>query len=166
MGKGLSGALVTIHPKSGEGYESQNNAIIGNTALYGATSGEAFVAGRAGQRFGVRNSGANSVVEGIGNHGCEYMTGGTVLILGSVGQNFAAGMTGGCAYVLDLDNTLGENLNTDHVDLVEILEKTDFEKIKALLERHLKYTGSAWAKDLLEGDEKYKNFYRKVRPRI
>lgn len=166
MGKGLSGALVTIHPKSGEGYESQNNAIIGNTALYGATSGEAFVAGRAGQRFCVRNSGANAVVEGIGNHGCEYMTGGTVLILGSVGQNFAAGMTGGCAYVLDLDNTLGENLNTDHVDLVEILEKTDFEKIKALLERHLKYTGSAWAKDLLEGDEKYKNFYRKVRPRI
>lgn len=165
MGKGLSGALVTIKPEHTDGYQTHKNAIVGNTTLYGATSGEAFIAGRAGQRFAVRNSGVNAVVEGIGNHGCEYMTGGTVLILGSVGQNFAAGMTGGCAYVLDLDNKLSEKLNATHVELIEILEGNDFEDIKTMLDRHVKYTSSPWAQNLINDFKKYKNFFRKIQPK-
>lgn len=165
MGKGLSGALVTIKPDYADGYETHRNSIVGNTTLYGATSGEAFIAGRAGQRFAVRNSGVNAVVEGIGNHGCEYMTGGSVLILGSVGQNFAAGMTGGCAFVLDLENRLSENLNTAHVELVEVLEGKDFEDIRSMLDRHVKYTESPWAMTLIADFGKYKNFFRKVQPK-
>ncbi len=165
MGKGLSGATVSIRPDQLEGYATQKNAIVGNTTLYGATSGEAFIAGRAGQRFAVRNSGVNAVVEGIGNHGCEYMTGGTVLILNSVGQNFAAGMTGGCAYVLDLDNTLSENLNSTHVELIEVLENKDFNEITDMLNKHIGYTQSPWGETLLADFSKYKNFFRKVCPK-
>ncbi len=165
MGKGLSGAVISIRPKTVEGYATQKNAIVGNTTLYGATSGEAYIAGRAGQRFAVRNSGASAVVEGVGNHGCEYMTGGTVLILNSVGQNFAAGMTGGCAYVLDLDNTLTENLNTTHVDLIEVLENKDFDTILDMLNKHVEKTESPWAQTLVADFSKYKNFFRKVYPK-
>lgn len=165
MGKGLSGAVISIRPKTVEGYATQKNAIVGNTTLYGATSGEAYIAGRAGQRFAVRNSGVNAVVEGIGNHGCEYMTGGTVLILNSVGQNFAAGMTGGCAYVLDLDNSLTENLNITHVDLIEVLENKDFNTILDMLNKHVEKTESPWAQTLVSDFSKYKNFFRKVYPK-
>jgi len=166
LGKGLCGGIISIKPAQTENYVSQENAIIGNTSLYGATSGEAYIAGRAGQRFAVRNSGVNAVVEGIGNHGCEYMTGGEVLILGSVGQNFAAGMTGGCAYVLDENNSLKNNVNMTHVNLVEVLEKTDLESIKLMLNKHVDMTGSDWGRILIKDWSVYKGLFRKVQPKM
>ena len=165
MGKGLSGALVTIRPFESDFFDSHKNAIVGNTSLYGATSGEAFIAGTAGQRFAVRNSGAHAVVEGVGNHGCEYMTGGTVLVLGAVGQNFAAGMTGGCAFVLDLENTLEDNLNKEHVSIAKNLEEIDVDQIEDLLYKHIQYTKSKWANTIVKDFDKYKSFIKKVQPK-
>ncbi len=117
FGKGLSGARLIIYPPKNATYVPEENSIIGNVAFYGATSGEAFIRGKAGERFAVRNSGARVVVESIGDHGCEYMTGGSVLILGETGRNFAAGMSGGIAYVYDFKEKFAENCNTEMVDL-------------------------------------------------
>jgi glutamate synthase (NADPH/NADH) large chain len=148
VGKGLSGAQLAIYPSEKATFTPEENIIIGNVALYGATSGEMFVRGMAGERFAVRNSGATTVVEGIGDHGCEYMTGGRALILGQTGRNFAAGMSGGIAWVYNPANTFAENCNTEMVDL-DPLTAQDEEQILSLLRKHVQLTGSRVAKDLL-----------------
>ena len=148
VGKGLSGAQLAIYPPANATFNPESNIIIGNVAMYGATSGELFVRGCAGERFAVRNSGATAVVEGIGDHGCEYMTGGRALILGSTGRNFAAGMSGGIAWVYDPDHKFAENCNPEMVDLDQLTPK-DEEQIIALLNRHLHLTKSDVARQLL-----------------
>ncbi|PTQ97956.1 glutamate synthase (NADPH/NADH) large chain [Mucilaginibacter yixingensis] len=148
VGKGLSGAQLAIYPAANATFAPQDNIIIGNVALYGATSGELFARGMAGERFAVRNSGATAVVEGTGDHGCEYMTGGRALILGKTGRNFAAGMSGGLAWVYDADGTFAENCNPEMVDL-DPLSPQDEEQIITLLRKHVQLTGSQVAQDLL-----------------
>jgi glutamate synthase (NADPH/NADH) large chain len=143
LGKGLSGGRIVVRPPAISPFAAEDNIIAGNTLLYGATAGYAFLRGRAGQRFAVRNSGATAVVEGVGDHGCEYMTGGTVVVLGPVGRNFAAGMSGGVAYLLDLDPV---RVNRELVDLRPV---TDDSELRALVEQHFKETDSAVATDLL-----------------
>jgi glutamate synthase (NADPH/NADH) large chain len=148
VGKGLSGGVLAIRPPARSQFRAHENVIIGNTCLYGATSGKAFFAGRAGERFAVRNSGAVSVVEGVGDHGCEYMTGGTVVVLGPTGRNFAAGMSGGIAYVLDDDRALAGRTSKAMVDL-EPLTSADEELVRSLIEEHVEHTGSARGKYVL-----------------
>ncbi len=148
VGKGLSGAQLAIYPSEKATFTPEDNIIIGNVALYGATSGEVFIRGMAGERFAVRNSGATTVVEGIGDHGCEYMTGGRALILGGTGRNFAAGMSGGIAWVHNPNNTFAENCNPEMVDL-DPLTADDEDQITALLRKHIHLTGSQVAKNLL-----------------
>ncbi len=164
FGKGLSGGKLILHAPSNAGYDAENNIIVGNVALYGATSGEAYIAGMAGERFSVRNSGAKCVVEGVGEHGCEYMTGGVCVVLGSTGKNFAAGMSGGIAYVLDEDNALYRNLNKEMVLMEKIEHKTDKAELKELLTRHVKYTGSFKAKQILENFDEYLPRFKKIIP--
>ncbi|MFD0710725.1 glutamate synthase large subunit [Paenibacillus sp. GCM10027626] len=153
VGKGLSGGKIVIYPASKSQFTAEDNVIIGNAAFYGATAGEAFIRGKAGERFCVRNSGATVVVEGIGDHGCEYMTGGTVIVLGEVGKNFAAGMSGGLAYIAAADDSgLRERCNRELV-LIEALQEQDKKEIshvKTLLERHLRFTGSMAAGRMLQ----------------
>jgi glutamate synthase (ferredoxin) len=148
-GKGLSGGKLVVFPPRKATFRPEMNIVIGNVALYGATSGEAYVRGVAGERFAVRNSGAHAVVEGIGDHGCEYMTGGRVVVLGRTGRNFAAGMSGGIAYVLDTDGDFRSRCNLGMVDLEPLLPK-DTALLKALVERHVEQTGSEYAQDLLD----------------
>ncbi|MGD0530526.1 MAG: glutamate synthase-related protein, partial [Polyangiaceae bacterium] len=148
VGKGLSGGVLAVRPPARVGYKAHENVIVGNTCLYGATSGKAFFAGKAGERFGVRNSGASAVVEGVGDHGCEYMTGGTIVVLGPTGRNFAAGMSGGVAYVLDDDRALAGRVSKAMVDL-EPLGADDEEALRALVEEHVAYTRSARGKGIL-----------------
>ena len=148
VGKGLSGGVLAVRPPARALFKAHENVIIGNTCLYGATSGKAFFAGRAGERFAVRNSGAVSVVEGVGDHGCEYMTGGTVVVLGSTGRNFAAGMSGGIAYVLDEERTLASRCSKAMVDL-ESLSADDDEIVRALVEEHVQHTRSARGRTVL-----------------
>ena len=155
IGKGLGGGKIIIKNK----YAKENDVLGGNTILYGATSGELYIAGNVGERFAVRNSGAIAVVEGCGEHGCEYMTRGTILILGNVGVNFGAGMTGGVAYVLD--ENIEQKINKDYVK-VSYLSKKDKERVKKLLEKHYKYTGSKKAKKLLDNFEDTSKVLRKV----
>jgi glutamate synthase (NADPH/NADH) large chain len=150
VGKGLSGGVIAVAPPAESPFVASDNVIVGNTVLYGATSGEAYFAGRAGERFAVRNSGATAVVEGVGDHGCEYMTGGTVLVLGTCGRNFGAGMSGGLAYVLDEDGRFREMCNMQMIEL-ETLTEDDRARVRALLERHVERTDSAKAKAVLEG---------------
>jgi len=151
FGKGLSGGKLIIHPPENAAYPAESNIIIGNVALYGATSGEAYIRGRAGERFAVRNSGARAVVEGVGDHGCEYMTGGRVVVLGPTGRNFAAGMSGGIAYVLDVDGLFAErHCNLDMVELMPVVEEADIAELRELIERHYAYTGSPVARWVLE----------------
>lgn len=147
VGKGLSGGKIIIYPPREATFRAEDNVIIGNVAFFGATSGAAFVSGKAGERFCVRNSGATVVVEGIGNHGCEYMTGGRVLILGQTGRNFAAGMSGGIAYVYDLDPN---KCNTDLVKLEPLTDDDEKAAVKAMLEKHVHYTDSNLGHILLE----------------
>lgn len=148
VGKGLSGAQLAIYPMADANFVPENNIIIGNVAMYGATSGELFVRGMAGERFAVRNSGATVVVEGIGDHGCEYMTGGRALILGKTGRNFAAGMSGGIAWIYNPDNDFTKNCNVEMVDL-DPLTQQDEEQIQNLLKKHVKLTNSKLAQHLL-----------------
>jgi glutamate synthase (NADPH/NADH) large chain len=148
VGKGLSGAQLAIYPKADASFTPENNIIIGNVAMYGATSGELYVRGMAGERFAVRNSGATVVVEGIGDHGCEYMTGGRALIIGKTGRNFAAGMSGGLAWIYNPDNDFADNCNTEMVDLDPLTQK-DEEQIISLLKKHVNLTGSKLAQQLL-----------------
>jgi glutamate synthase (NADPH/NADH) large chain/glutamate synthase (ferredoxin) len=141
-GKGLSGGTLAVQPPEGVTYAAEENVIVGNTVLYGATSGRAFFRGRAGERFAVRNSGATAVVEGVGDHGCEYMTGGRVVVLGPTGRNFAAGMSGGLAFVLDEDGALRSRVNTPMLDQLEPLDEADAIEVRELLAEHVRRTGS------------------------
>ena len=149
VGKGLSGGVLAVRPPDGSAFVAEENVIIGNTVLYGATAGRAFFRGLAGERFAVRNSGVSAVVEGVGDHGCEYMTGGRVVVLGRTGRNFAAGMSGGIAYVLDEDGGFRGRCNTELVGFEEPGE-TDADELRALVEEHFARTGSAVAERLLE----------------
>ena len=164
FGKGLSGGKLVIRVPDEAKYDPGTNIIIGNVALYGATSGEAYIAGMAGERFCVRNSGATCVVEGVGEHGCEYMTGGRVVILGSVGKNFAAGMSGGIAYVLDEENRLYRNLNRELVRMENVKTKADREELLRLIRQHVDYTGSDRGKVILEHFSDYVPHFKKIIP--
>ncbi|MFB6309825.1 MAG: glutamate synthase large subunit [Salinirussus sp.] len=161
VGKGLSGGKLIVRTPSTAGYEAAENILIGNVALYGATQGEAYINGRAGERFAVRNSGVRGVVEGVGDHGCEYMTGGAIVVLGETGKNFAAGMSGGIAYVYDPHGDFAERANTGMVTLSTDLEDGDRAMITRLVENHRAYTDSDVAAELLENwDEELENFTR------
>jgi glutamate synthase (ferredoxin) len=163
--KGLSGAKVAIQPPDGATFKAEENIIIGNVALYGATSGEVYVRGIAGERFCVRNSGAIAVVEGVGDHGCEYMTGGRVVILGQTGRNFAAGMSGGIAYVLDESGDFFANqCNTEMVELEELDDFNEINFIRRLIKRHYLYTGSAIAERILANTDDMLGRFVKVIP--
>jgi len=164
FGKGLSGGKLIVKAPKNAAYDAENNIICGNVALYGATSGEAFIAGMAGERFCVRNSGAKTVVEGVGEHGCEYMTGGLAIVLGSIGKNFAAGMSGGVAFVLDEDNSLYKNINKEMVLMEQLEEKADREELKNMLEKHVKYTSSKKAKMILDNFDEYSTKFKKIIP--
>lgn len=165
FGKGLSGGKLIIQPKKEAQFKPNENVIIGNVALYGATSGEAYIRGMAGERFAVRNSGASAVVEGVGDHGLEYMTGGTVVILGQTGKNLAAGMSGGVAYVYDPNHDLYMRLNKQLVNTYEVTGKADKEVLEELLDKHYTYTDSDAAKKILSNlDEELSNF-KKIVPK-
>ncbi|MBM2826144.1 MAG: Glutamate synthase (ferredoxin) [Dehalococcoidia bacterium] len=163
--KGLSGGRIIVVPPVGSTFIPEENVIIGNVAVYGATSGEVFVRGIAGERFAVRNSGAHAVVEGIGDHGCEYMTGGVIVVVGPTGRNFAAGMSGGIAYVWDPDHTFRSRFNSALADLVLVEPYSQDEVVlKNLLERHVKYTGSTQAEHILSDWERSRALFKKVLP--
>ncbi len=164
LGKGLSGARIIVKPPVGSEFDPSRNIIAGNVILYGATAGEAYICGRVGERFAIRNSGAAAVVEGVGDHGCEYMTGGRVVVLGETGINFGAGMSGGIAYVYDPERMFDSRCNLDMVDLELVTEQADIEELRALLERHRQYTGSRRAADILENWEATLPFFVKVFP--
>ena len=164
FGKGLSGGKLVVYPPKDSGYCPEENIIIGNVALYGATSGEAYICGMAGERFCVRNSGAVAVVEGVGEHGCEYMTGGRVVILGSTGKNFAAGMSGGIAYVLDEKNHLYRNLNKAMISIEAVDSKYDIAELRTLIERHVKHTGSPKGRRILEDFDMFLPKFKKIIP--
>ena len=163
FGKGLSGGKLIVYPASIASFKPSENIIIGNVAFYGATSGEAYINGMAGERFCVRNSGAKAVVEGVGDHGCEYMTGGLAIVLGKTGRNFAAGMSGGVAYVYDIDKDFPKNVNKEMVEL-EGLDTEDIDTLKFYIERHLKYTNSEIAKNILDNWEITSKYFVKVMP--
>ncbi|SHI95733.1 glutamate synthase (ferredoxin) [Butyrivibrio fibrisolvens DSM 3071] len=164
FGKGLSGGKLVVVPPKGSVFDSSKNIIIGNVALYGATSGKAYIAGVAGERFCVRNSGAVAVAEGCGDHGLEYMTGGLAVILGSTGKNFAAGMSGGIAYVLDEQHDLYKRMNKNMASLNEVTEKYDIEELKNVLEDYVKETGSEHGKKILDNFEEYLPHFKKIVP--
>lgn len=165
FGKGLSGGKLILHPSEKAPYRSCDNIIVGNVALYGATSGKAFISGIAGERFCVRNSGAVAVVEGVGDHGCEYMTGGVAVILGPTGKNFAAGMSGGVAYVLDENWDFYQRVNKDLVRLEPVEHKQDVSSLKALIEEHVACTGSQRGQEILNQFGLYLPKFKKVLPR-
>lgn len=164
FGKGLSGGTLSVFPPKKSIIKAEDNIIIGNVALYGATSGSAYINGIAGERFCVRNSGATAVVEGTGNHGCEYMTGGRVAVLGPVGKNFAAGMSGGFAYVLDEDNTLYKKLNKEMVSFHAVSEKYDVMELKQMITDHVTNTGSKKGKMILDNFTEYLPKFKKIVP--
>ena len=164
MGKGLSGGKIVVRPPQGIDFKPEENIITGNVALYGATSGKAYISGVAGERFAVRNSGATAVVEGVGDHGCEYMTGGTVVVLGKTGKNFAAGMSGGIAYVLDEDWDFYQRVNKDMVTLESVEHKYDVSLLKDLIREHVEATGSPRGKEILENFGEYLPKFKKVLP--
>ncbi len=164
VGKGLSGGRIAICPPAESKFDASENIIAGNTILYGATSGEIFINGRAGERFAVRNSGATAVVEGAGDHCCEYMTGGRVVVLGTTGRNFAAGMSGGLAYVWDKNHDFDYYCNMDMIELDLIEDKAGRDELHGLIEKHYKYTGSALAKKMLDNWEQYVGEFIQVTP--
>ena len=164
FGKGLSGGKLVVYAPAGVQYKKDENIIIGNVALYGATSGKAFISGVAGERFCVRNSGASAVVEGVGDHGCEYMTGGRVVVLGKTGKNFAAGMSGGIAYVLDEDNDLYTRMNKEMVFSEEISNKYDVMELKDMIKEHVALTNSEKGKEILDNFSEYLPKFKKVIP--
>jgi glutamate synthase (ferredoxin) len=165
FGKGLSGGRVTVFPPVESTFRSEENIIVGNVAFYGATSGEAFVRGLAGERFCVRNSGATVVVEGVGDHGCEYMTGGRVVVLGRTGRNFAAGMSGGVAYVLDANGDFAKRCNRDMVDLETVVEAGEIDFLQDIIMKHVALTGSTYAETLLSDWAALQRRLVKVMPR-
>ena len=164
-GKGMSGGIIAVRPPEGVMYKPQENMIVGNTVLYGATAGRAFFRGLAGERFAVRNSGVHAVVEGVGDHGCEYMTGGRVVVLGPTGRNFAAGMSGGIAYIYDAARRFPKRCNLELVDL-DVLTDVDAEEVKALIKEHAQRTGSMVARNVLaEWERGARGRFVKVMPR-
>ena len=164
FGKGLSGGKLIVYPPKGVTFKHEENIIIGNVALYGATSGKAFINGVAGERFAVRNSGAKAVVEGVGDHGCEYMTGGCVVVLGKTGKNFAAGMSGGVAYVLDLNSDLYKNINKQMVNIERVTSKFEIDELKEMIEEHVAYTNSENGKEILDHFTDYLPKFKKIIP--
>merc|ERR1711988_296122 len=153
VGKGLSGGKITVYPHHDavkNGLVALNNVIVGNVCLYGATGGKAFFSGKAGERFSVRNSGALTVVEGVGDHGCEYMTGGRVVILGETGRNFGAGMSGGIAYVFDPEGEFPEKCNMGMVELEKVTSGEEMDELKSYIQEHQQTTGSKVAEAVLE----------------
>jgi glutamate synthase (NADPH/NADH) len=165
VGKGLSGGKIVVYPPKGSLFDPKENIVIGNVALYGATCGEAYFNGMAAERFCVRNSGARAVVEGVGDHGCEYMTGGTVVVLGKTGRNFAAGMSGGVAYVLDLDGKFRSCCNTELVDLDKVEEEEDITTLKMMIQQHQRHTNSLLAREVLADFDNLLPKFIKVFPR-
>ncbi|CUH95144.1 Ferredoxin-dependent glutamate synthase 1 [Propionispora sp. 2/2-37] len=164
IGKGLSGGKIIVYPPKQACFAPSENIIIGNVAFYGATRGEAYINGVAGERFCVRNSGITAVVEAVGDHGCEYMTGGRVVILGPTGRNFAAGMSGGIAYILDENNLFNRNCNKEMVDLTAPASKTEFDELYELIKKHLTYTGSPRAREVLDDWDELRHKFIKVIP--
>ena len=164
FGKGLSGGKLILKVPEKAAYKAEENIIVGNVALYGATSGTAFINGVAGERFAVRNSGASAVVEGVGEHGCEYMTGGRVVVLGKTGKNFAAGMSGGIAYVLDVDNVLYKNLNKAMISIEKVENKYDKKELRDLIEAHVEATGSKLGAKVLADFDYYLPHFKKLIP--
>ena len=164
VGKGLSGGRIIVYPPGNSSFIAEENIIAGNVVLYGATSGEAYFRGIAAERFCVRNSGATTVVEGVGDHGCEYMTGGRVVVLGETGRNFAAGMSGGVAYIWDHKGAFINQCNPGMVELEKLEANEDIDELKTLIEKHLKYTGSTVARGILETWDKSLKQFIKVMP--
>ena len=164
LGKGLSGGKIIVYPPKSSSFRADENIITGNVAFYGATSGEAYIRGIAGERFCVRNSGVNAVVEGVGDHGCEYMTGGTVVVLGKTGRNFAAGMSGGTAYVLDEEGNFSSKCNKEMVGLEKIADNEEANKIKSMIQKHYEYTNSDVAKRVLDNRSNLVDKFVKVMP--
>ncbi len=150
VGKGLSGGKIVIHPPEGSTFQADENIIVGNVVLYGAIAGQAYFRGRAGERFAIRNSGAYAVVEGVGDHGCEYMTGGVVVVLGTTGLNFAAGMSGGLAFVFDEQRLFDQRCNLDMVDLESVSEEEDKALLHRMIEQHVRFTGSNLGRSILD----------------
>ena len=164
VGKGLSGGKIIVRPPEKIDFQPEENTITGNVLLYGATGGKLFINGQAGERFAIRNSGAVTVVEGVGDHCCEYMTGGRVVVLGNVGVNFAAGMSGGIAYVYDENNDFDQKCNLNMVDLEPVVLPADVAELKALISEHLAATGSQKAQAILDGWEDCLPAFVKVFP--
>ncbi len=167
IGKGLSGGKIVVFPPKGSTFVPEDNMIVGNVAFYGATAGEAYICGVAGERFCVRNSGVKAVIEAVGDHACEYMTGGSLVVLGKTGRNFAAGMSGGVAYVLDEEGDFHVRLNHEMVTLYKLIESDDAEirAVKEMIERHVRYTGSQRGQKILQNWDKYLPMFAKVMPR-
>lgn len=165
LGKGMSGGKIIVYPPKNSTFVPQENIIIGNVAFYGATQGEAYIRGMAGERFCVRNSGVNAVVEAVGDHGCEYMTGGCVVVLGPTGRNFAAGMSGGIAYIYDTDGSFLTKCNMGMIEIEKLTDK-DEEKIKDMVDRHIKYTGSDYAENIIDNWEINKQKFIKIIPKM
>jgi glutamate synthase (ferredoxin) len=165
LGKGLSGGKIIVYPPKGSSFVAAENIIAGNVAFYGATNGEAYISGIAGERFCVRNSGVTAVVEAVGDHGCEYMTGGTVIVLGSTGRNFAAGMSGGVAYILDETGDFASRCNTQMVGLETLEDPAELQRLQDLIQKHADYTGSQKAIDVLANWSENISRFVKVMPR-
>ena len=167
IGKGLSGAKLIVYPPKGSPFKAEENILVGNVAFYGATTGSAYINGIGGERFCVRNSGVKTVIEGVGDHGCEYMTGGQVIVLGKTGRNFAAGMSGGVAYIYDIDGQFEKRLNNSMVNLYPLIECSgqDMVTVKGEIEKHVQYTGSERGKHILDNWDSEKSKFLKVFPR-
>jgi glutamate synthase (NADPH/NADH) large chain len=164
LGKGLSGGRVIVYPPADSRFTPEENVLVGNTVLYGATAGEVYLRGLAGERFGVRNSGAQAVVEGVGDHGCEYMTGGVVVVLGPTGRNFAAGMSGGMAFVLDRERSFRKRCNLEMVELESLVDESEIWLVHGMIERHFQHTGSTLARRVLDNWELMVPQFVKVMP--
>ncbi|MFP4180662.1 MAG: glutamate synthase subunit alpha, partial [Spirochaetaceae bacterium] len=164
FGKGLSGGKLIIYPPKASTFIPHKNIITGNVNLFGATGGEAYIHGMAGERFAVRNSGATAVVESVGDHACEYMTGGAVIVLGGTGVNFAAGMSGGVAYVLDENQLFDTRCNLEMVDVEQVIDREDEHFLRSYIERHVEHTGSPHGQELLDKWEEYLPHFVKVIP--
>jgi glutamate synthase (ferredoxin) len=165
FGKGLSGGKLILYPPPGSSFVPRDEIIVGNVSLYGATRGEAYIRGMAGERFCVRNSGVRAVVESVGDHGCEYMTGGRVVVLGSTGRNFAAGMSGGIAYVYDEKGEFAGHCNTEMVDLLPLSDAEDLAEVRELIDRHVEYTDSSLGREILSDWDVSAQRFVKVFPR-
>jgi glutamate synthase domain-containing protein 3 len=165
IGKGMGGGKIVVYPPSGANFAPEENIIVGNVVLYGATGGQVFIRGLAGERFCVRNSGVQAVVEGVGDHGCEYMTGGVVVVLGRTGRNFAAGMSGGIAFVYDEDGNFASRFNSSMADLEPVTNPEDVATLQTMIKNHMRHTHSGLAERILEEWDQALSKFKKVMPR-